>query len=37
MRERAPLCQGTLRVESLAGPGERLIVRLPRVFDEAVA
>jgi signal transduction histidine kinase len=37
MRERAALCQGTAAVESIAGPGERLVVRLPRVFDEAVA
>jgi signal transduction histidine kinase len=37
MRERAALCQGTAAVESVAGPGERLVVRLPRVFDEAVA
>ena len=37
MRERAALCQGTTIVESLDGPGERLVVTLPRVFDEAVA
>jgi signal transduction histidine kinase len=37
MRERAALCQGTAAVESSTGPGERLVVRLPRVFDEAVA
>jgi len=37
MRERAALCQGIAAIESIAGPGERLVVRLPRVFDEAVA
>jgi signal transduction histidine kinase len=37
MRERAALCQGTASVETVAGSGERLVVRLPRVFDEAVA
>lgn len=37
MRERAALCQGTAAVESIAGPGERLVVTLPRIFDEAVA
>lgn len=37
MRERAALCRGTAAVEGTAGPGERLVVRLPRVFDEAVA
>ena len=37
MRERAALCQGTAVVESIVGRGERLVVRLPRVFDEAVA
>jgi signal transduction histidine kinase len=37
MRERAALCQGTTEVESIVGPGERLVVRLPCVFDEAVA
>jgi signal transduction histidine kinase len=37
MRERAALCQGTAVVESVVGSGERLVVRLPRVFDEAVA
>lgn len=37
MRERAVLCQGTAAVESITGQGERLVVRLPRVFDEAVA
>jgi signal transduction histidine kinase len=37
MRERAALCQGTAAVESVVGAGERLVVRLPRVFDEAVA
>jgi signal transduction histidine kinase len=37
MRERAALCQGTAAVESTVGPGERLVVRLPCVFDEAVA
>ena len=37
MRERAALCQGTAAVESVVGTGERLVVRLPRVFDEAVA
>jgi len=36
MRERAALCQGTAAVESVVGTGERLVVRLPRVFDEAV-
>lgn len=37
MRERAVLCQGSAAVETVAGSGERLVVRLPRVFDEAVA
>jgi len=37
MRERAALCQGTAAVESGDGFGERLVVRLPHVFDEAVA
>ena len=37
MRERAVLCQGTAEVESTDGAGERLVVRLPRAFDEAVA
>lgn len=37
MRERAALCQGSAVVESIVGSGERLVVRLPRVFDEAVA
>lgn len=37
MRERALLCQGTVAVQSIPGPGERLFLRLPRVFDEAVA
>jgi signal transduction histidine kinase len=37
MCERALLCQGTVAVQNITGPGERLVVRLPRVFDEAVA
>ena len=37
MSERAALCHGTAVVESVAGAGERLVVRLPRVFDEAFA
>lgn len=37
MCERAALCQGTAAVERTVGPGERLVVRLPRIFDEAVA
>ena len=37
MRERAALCRGTAAVERAVGAGERLVVRLPRVFDEAVA
>jgi signal transduction histidine kinase len=37
MCERAALCQGTAAVEQDAEPGERLVVRLPRIFDEAVA
>lgn len=37
MRERAVLCQGTAAVERVVGTGERLVVKLPRVFDEAVA
>jgi signal transduction histidine kinase len=36
MRERVALCQGTAWVESTPS-GERLVVQLPRVFDEAVA
>jgi len=37
MRERAALCQGTAVIETVDRLGERLVVRLPRVFDEAVA
>jgi signal transduction histidine kinase len=37
MRERAALCQGTAAIETVVGPGERLVVRLPRVFDQAIA
>lgn len=37
MRERVALCQGSTAIESVVGSGERLVVRLPRVFDEAVA
>jgi signal transduction histidine kinase len=37
MRERAALCGGTAEVETTPGGAERLVVRLPCVFDEAVA
>lgn len=37
MRQRAELCQGTASIEEAAGSGEQLVVRMPRVFDEAVA
>jgi signal transduction histidine kinase len=37
MRERAALCGGTAEVETTPDGAERLVVRLPCVFDEAVA
>jgi signal transduction histidine kinase len=37
MRERVALCQGALDVDSIPGSGERLTIRLPRVFDGALA
>src|SRR5664279_5482622 len=37
IRERVALCQGVVDVESVPGAGERLVVRLPRVFEGAFA
>ena len=36
-RERVALCQGDVDVETISGLGERLIIRLPRVFEGALA
>jgi hypothetical protein len=33
MRERVALCQGTIEVDPVPGTGERLAIRLPRVFE----
>jgi signal transduction histidine kinase len=33
MRERVALCQGTVDVDILPGSGERLAIRLPRIFE----
>jgi signal transduction histidine kinase len=37
VRERVALCQGVVDVEIVAGTGERLVVKLPRVFEGAFA
>jgi signal transduction histidine kinase len=37
VRERVALCQGVVDVEIVQGVGERLVVRLPRVFEGAFA
>jgi signal transduction histidine kinase len=37
MRERAALCRGAVHVETVPGSGERLVVRLPRTFEGALA
>jgi signal transduction histidine kinase len=37
IRERVALCQGSVEVDILPGTGERLVVRLPRVFEGAFA
>jgi len=37
VRERVALCQGVVDVDILAGTGERLVVKLPRVFEGAFA
>jgi signal transduction histidine kinase len=37
MCERAALCGGSAAIESVPGHGERLVVRMPCLFDEAVA
>jgi signal transduction histidine kinase len=37
MRERAVLCDGTLEVRPGPGPRTRMRVRIPRVFDGALA
>jgi len=37
MRERVALCEGELSVEPLPSGGQRLMVELPRAFDEVFA
>jgi signal transduction histidine kinase len=37
MRERVALCQGTVDVDVLPGAGERLAIRMPRLFDGVLA
>jgi signal transduction histidine kinase len=37
MRERVALCQGTVDVDTLPGTGERLVARIPRLFEGASA
>lgn len=37
MRERVALCQGELDVDVVPGTGDRLVVRLPRLFEAALA
>ena len=37
VRERVALCQGVVDVDIVAGTGERLVVKLPRVFEGAFA
>jgi signal transduction histidine kinase len=37
VRERVALCQGVVDVDVVAGGGERMVVRLPRVFEGAFA
>ena len=37
VRERVALCQGVVDVDIVPGTGERLVVRLPRVFEGAFA
>jgi len=37
MRERVALCQGAVDVDAIPGSGERLVIRLPRVFEGALA
>jgi signal transduction histidine kinase len=37
IRERVALCQGVVDVDIVAGTGERMVVRLPRVFEGALA
>jgi signal transduction histidine kinase len=37
VRERVALCQGVVDVDIVPGRGERLVVRLPRVFEGAFA
>jgi signal transduction histidine kinase len=37
VRERVALCQGVVDVDIVPGEGERLVVRLPRVFEGAFA
>ena len=37
VRERVALCQGVVDVDILPGTGERLVVKLPRVFEGAFA
>ncbi len=37
VRERVALCQGVVDVDIVPGTGERLVVKLPRVFEEAFA
>jgi signal transduction histidine kinase len=37
MRERVALCQGTVDVDPVAGAGERLVARIPRIFEGSLA
>jgi len=37
MRERVALCQGTVGVDPLPGTGERLVARIPRLFEGSPA
>jgi signal transduction histidine kinase len=37
MRERVALCHGTVDVDSVPGAGERLVARIPRVFEGSLA
>ncbi len=37
IRERVALCQGVVDVDIVPGTGERLVVKLPRVFEGAFA
>jgi signal transduction histidine kinase len=37
VRERVALCQGVVDVDAVPGAGERLVVKLPRVFEGAFA